>query len=543
MAAPTALELGRSAVADRRWAAAAEWFADAQRDDPSALTVHDLEGWSTALFLRGERNRATEALTTAHDSSLARGDLAGAARAAGVMSIQLLEAGEVAGAGVWGARGMRLAEQLDEANHLGAMVALVPTAFGAMFVGDIADAIRRFDRIAAVADRFGDADLAAHAAFGRGMCLTMQGRVAEGFASLDAAMEPAVAGRLSSLTTCVVVRMTLDVAHRGFDLERAERWTTGFARWCDAQPELVAYTGQAHAYRAELATLHGAWADASAHAARADESLRAGDFTAEYVANYRLAELHRLRGELHAAEDHYRRAARTGWDPQPGLALARLAAGDAAGAQSMIRNAAAGVDDTTRQRLLPAMVRIELAAGDVAAARRAADELAEAARAVPTPLFDAVAALAAARVLHAEGRTSDALGELSTARAAFAAIDAPYGVAQCRLLEGRIRRDADGPDAGRAPLEAARRGFVELGARLDVVAIDALDGQRSVDALTAREIEVLRLVTTGLTNRGVADRLSLSEKTVARHLSNIYGKLRLSSRAAATAWAYQQGIV
>ncbi len=484
-----------------------------------------------------------QALTTAHERYLADEDLVGAARTAGWLALELLEVGEVELSAHWIARGLRLVERLGDVSSVGGFVALVPAAFTAMFVGDLGEAIRRFDEIAAIAERTGDRELAAHAAFGRGKCLTTIGRTSEGFASLDEAMAAVSAGEVSPLTTCMFFRIVLDVWHEGFDLERAQVWTAFFEQWCGEQPELVAYSGQCHAYRAQLFLLHGEWGEASAAANLAEERLRAGDFSAAYVANYQLAELHRLRGEFRAADEHYRRAAETGWSPQPGLALLRLAAGEAGLAQTLIRNSVAGADEATRRRLLPALVEIEVAAGDVAAARTAAGELTALSRSAPTPMLAAIAALAEARVLLAEGDAPGALESVKTASSAWSALDAPYEVARCAVLRGRILLALGESDAAAAQLEAARAVFLDLGARSALTELNMLTGERPTGTLTAREIEVLRLVSTGLTNRGVAGRMSLSEKTVARHLSNIFGKLGLSSRAAATAYAYEHGLI
>ncbi|WP_400999439.1 LuxR C-terminal-related transcriptional regulator [Agromyces sp. GXQ0307] len=540
MGTPTTAELARSAVSDRRWGTASFLFAEAQRAD-EVLSEHDLEEWSTALFLRGERTPAVEVLTRAHDAYFARGDLEHAARTANTISIQLLEAGEVTASAGWMSRSTRLAERLDESSPVVATVALVPAAMAATFMGDLQEAIRRFEFIADVAERHVDEELAAHAAFGRGLSLLKLGRWADGFAELDHAMDAAASGRLAPTSVCLFSRAALDLAHAASDLDRAERWTREFAGWCDAQPELVAYTGQAQAYRGKLALQRGAWAEAEVAAERADRCRRDGDFTAMYVASYLAADLQRLRGALHAAETLYRKAGETGFDPQPGLALALLAGGDVGAAQAMIRAAVAAADAGEMLRLLPAVVRTELAANDVEAARRAGDELARRAGTPRPPLLAAVVDLAEAEVRHAEGRSSDALEALARAESGFSGVGAPDEVARCRLLRGRILRALDDPGF-RAELAAARARFQEVAARLDVDVIDSLLGERTPQALTVRELEVLRLLATGLSNRGIAERLSLSEKTIARHLSNIYGKLGLSSRSAATAYAFRHDL-
>jgi DNA-binding NarL/FixJ family response regulator len=543
MGASAALELARSAVSGRRWREACERFEDARSGAEGELAPADLESFATALFLRGAPRAAADALTAAYEGYQAGDDAAGAARTAGWIALEMLESDDLPSSMNWAARGVRLIHRLGDVDAKGARMALVPAAIAATFAGDIADALRRFDDIAALAQRSSDLELLAVAALGRGKCLTTIGESVDGFASLDAAREFMAADEVSPILPCILSRVMLDVAHEAFDLTRAETWTADFEEWCRAQPELVAYVGQSHASRSRLRLVHGRWDDAESAAIRADECLRAGDFTAAYVSNHQMAELHRLRGELRSAGEHYRRAAATGWDPQPGWSLLRLAEGAISEAQAMIRRSAGGADEATRRRLLPAVVEIELAAGDIAAAERAADDLNALGRKAPTLMLAGLAGFAAALVLHARGDAARALEAVESARASWSEISAPYEAARCRVLQGTILREVDGPDAARVHFDAARAVFIELAARPALAALDDLMGVRTPGILTGRELEVLRLVSTGLTNRGIAERLSLSEKTVARHLSNIFGKLGLSSRAAATAFAYENRLL
>ena len=454
MTASEALALARSAVAAHRWREACELFAEARSTHPEGLTGPDLELLATASLLRGRSAEGLEAMTSAHDLYLADDDTLGAARTAGWLALELLELGDLPLSGTWTSRGLRLVERLEDSDAVGARVSLVPAALTGLFVGNVQEAISKFEQITAVADRIGDRELAALAAFGRGKCLTTIGRTAEGLACLDQAMAAVFAGDVSPLWTCVFYRVVLDVAHEAFDLRRAQLWTSTFDQWCREQPELVAYSGQSHAYRAQLLLLHGEWAEASAAATLSEERLRAGDFASQFVANYQLAELHRLRGEYRAAEDRYQRAAESGWEPQPGLALLRSAEGEFGLAQTMIRRAFSGADEGTRRRLLPALVEIELAAGDIGAARRAQDELNTLRRAWPTPLLVAVAGSCEARMLLAEG---DAAG----ARAAVDAAQVGVGGAGGTVRGGALPRGqrADPSRARRARgVGGARRG-------------------------------------------------------------------------------------
>jgi DNA-binding NarL/FixJ family response regulator len=261
------------------------------------------------------------------------------------------------------------------------------------------------------------------------------------------------------------------------------------------------------------------------------------------AAYYRRAELHRLLGEFAEAEEDYRRASERGASPQPGLALMRLAQGQVPAAAAAIRRETEEANDPpTRARLLPAQVEIMLAAGDAASARTVAEELAGLAGVLDAPLLRAASAHAMGSVLLAEADPRAALGSLRQSLAAWRSLEAPYEAARARVLIGLACRELADEDSAQMELEGARRTFQDLGAKRDLAAVEALlapPAPATAGGLTAREIEVLRLVAAGKSNRTIASELVISEKTVARHVSNIFTKLGLSSRAAATAYAYQ----
>lgn len=309
---------------------------------------------------------------------------------------------------------------------------------------------------------------------------------------------------------------------------------------------MIAFTAQCHSHRAALFLLHGEWDEALAAAENALHRSARGDPAGEYGAAYHLGEVHRLRGDFEAAESTYLRAGRTGFEPQPGMALLRLAQGHVGLAQSLIRSAADGAAPDERRVLLAAVVEIELAAGDVPAARRAVNELRELSADSPMPQLMAIADQAEASVLLAEGDAGAALVVARSAWRTWRDLDAPYEAARCRVLTARSLRMLGDRDAASMEIDAARSTFLALGAQPALSSRELQPTASSSPApggLTTREIEVLRLVAAGKTNRLVAGDLYLSEKTVARHLSNIFGKLGVSSRAAATAFAYEHHLV
>jgi len=265
------------------------------------------------------------------------------------------------------------------------------------------------------------------------------------------------------------------------------------------------------------------------------------------MAFYQRAELHRLRGEIDEAEGDYRRASRSGHNPQPGLALLRLAQGQVDAAQAAIRTV---VDEAqnrvARSRLLFAYVEIMLAGNDVPAARAGADELSEIAANLGAPLLHAIAAQSHGSVLLAEGDTRDAVRTLRRAWAAWQELEAPYEAARVRVLIGHSCREMRDDATAEMEFDAARWVFEKLGATSDlarVVQLSKTAASSPAGGLTGREVQVLVLVAGGATNKSIASELFLSERTVDRHVSNIFAKLGVSSRAAATAYAFKHHLI
>ena len=421
----------------------------------------------------------------------------------------------------------------------------IPEGLAAFYAGDGERAAAAFERAAEFARAFRDADLIALAELGLGQSKIMLGEPDAGLAQLDEVMVAVTAGEVSPIPSGIVYCAMLQSCRLAFDVRRAREWTRALDHWCAERPDMVGFTGQCHAHRAALFLLHGAWDDALAAAEEAQERAARGDPQGLWGAWYQHGEVHRLRGEWAAAESSYERAAASGYEPEPGLALLRLAQGNAALARSLILGAVERVDPAERRGLLAAVVEIQLGVGDVTAARAAADELAALSRSSPMPMLQAIAEQAESAVLLAEG---DARGALTTSRRAWARwrdLDVPYEAARCRVIAARACRALGDEASAAMELDAARVVFVELGARQALAAAEAESSaarHERDDGLSAREVEVLRLVAAGDTNREIARELYLSEKTVERHLSNIFGKLGLSSRSAATAYAFRHGL-
>jgi DNA-binding CsgD family transcriptional regulator len=546
MTLPDGVLRGRDAFARCAWTEACVQFAAA--DHEHSLEPDDLQRLATALYLTGREAESADVWTRTHQESLRRGDTERAVRAAFWLASGLQEHHELARALAWVERAQRLLDESRrdcvEAGYLRLVLAL-----DAVLKADAASAQTLFAEAAAIGERFRDPDLTALGRQGLGRMLLRTGRTQEGMRLLDAAIVAVDAGDVSALAAgdvyCSVIEGCLEV----FDLRRAREWTTALTRWCDAQPDLVPYSGQCLTRRAEILQVQGAWTDASTAAAKACERLlmRAGH-PASGAAFYRCGELCRLRGEFAAAEETYRKASRHGRTPQPGLALLRLAQGQTDAAATAVRLA---IDEArpgpARTRLLPAYAEIMLAAGDVSAARTAAEELTRLAGDLGAPVLLAMAAQARGAVLLAEGDGRAALGVLRQAWTIWQDTEAPYEAARVRVVIGLACRALGDLDAAEMELDAARCVFAQLGAAHDLARVDALDASAlpaaAAHPLSAREREVLRLVAAGKSNRTIAAELFISERTVERHVSNILSKLDLPSRAAATAYAYEHQLV
>jgi DNA-binding NarL/FixJ family response regulator len=540
-------ELARGREAGQRLAWRDAYTSLSVADESGSLVGKDLELLATAAYLLGDVDECRQALQRAHRAYVAAGDPRRAARCVFWVAFTLLLAGDLAPASGWLARAHRLLEpeQRECAEH---GLLLLPAAVQASAAGDYASAEAAAARAAEIGARVGDTDLLTLALHFQGRALVKDGRVREGRALLDEAMVAVVTGEVWPPVAGNIYCSMIDACQEISDLRRAHEWTTALATWWAKQPDMVTFTGQCLVHRAEIMQLHGAWPEALEETKRACERLaHAADKYATGAALYRQAELYRARGDFASAEDAYREASQWGHEAQPGLALFRLAEGKTEAAEASIRRV---VDEATdrlrRAKLLPAHVEIMLAVGDVPAARDAAGELTEIADDYDTPALRAAAGQSLGAVLLADGDARSALGALRRAWDIWRELDAPYEAARVRVLIALGCRALGDEESAALELDAARRVFGELGAAPDVTRVEHLT-RKQTDAeghgLTPRELQVLRLVATGKTNHAIAADLVLAEKTVDRHVTNIFAKLGVSSRAAATAYAYEHRLL
>lgn len=538
------LEQGYQSFHDRAWSAAYAQLSAADQESP--LEPEQVAMLAQAALLIGRESEGAELLTRAHQGFLGGDDAISAARCAFWLGFTYLLNGETAKSNGWLSRAGRILEGQPDCVERGYL--LLPIGFRSFHAGDSVAAHAAFLQAAGFGERFGDKDLVALALQGQGRALIRQGEIVRGVALLDEAMVAVTAGEVSPLNAGGVYCSVLDACGEIFDLKRAHEWTAALDRWCAAQPDLVPYRGHCLVRRSELLQLHGAWQSALEEAHRASQWLSL-PAPKPYVgaAFYQMAELHRLRGNFADAEAAYRHASQWNWNRGPGLALLRLAQNQIPAAVILIRQLAEGVEALAFQaRILDAYVEISLAAEDVNSARSACDELQQVVARYASPYLRAVWSCASGAVLLAENSPLAALDELRQSCAIWCELQAPYEAARARVLMAQACRALGNPEAAAIELAAARQTFQELGAVVDLSRLDQLLSKaehQNKGPLTDRELQVLRLVASGITNRGIARKLSISEKTVARHVSNIFTKLDLNSRSAATAYAYDHDLV
>jgi DNA-binding CsgD family transcriptional regulator len=552
MTAVPPVEQARTAYAGGDWLAAATAYADADAQASEKLTAADLEHWGLAAFLVGRDEESDAARERAHYAFLAEGDADSATRVAITLGITLSVRGEQARAGGWFGRVQSVIDEHGMADSVWPLYLRITTGMYLLFGAQPQAAVDHFTALLADAERFrDDAELHMFIRNGLGRALVACGRVGEGLARLDEVMvcvttQTGISPQWIGLMYCGVVS-----ACRGcFDVQRASEWTAVLSRWCADQPGLVPYRGQCLIHRSEVLQLHGAWPDARTELERVFALFGDGRRDlAVAMAHYQRGELHRLRGEEAAAEASFREAAECGYDPQPGLALLRTAQGEVDTAWAAIKRALSESSNAhdARVRLLPPYVDVALAVGDRAAAADAAAELTAAAVSQASAYLEAAAAFAVGEVRLAAGNASEALPPLRSALAGWQSVGATYDAARCRVSLGLACRAMGDDESAELELDAARATFEQLGAEPDRRRAERLSARPRTEAsaspLTARESQVLRLVATGATNRAIAGQLYLSEKTVARHVANIFLKLGVSSRAAATAYAFEHRIV
>jgi ATP/maltotriose-dependent transcriptional regulator MalT len=535
------LDHGRACVRQEAWRDAYEALSRARISEE--LDAADLEDLASAAYMLGRDDEYVTALEAAHQAHLEASRVVEAARAGFWIGHSFLFRGQPSLASGWFATSARLLDELGvdcvERGYL-----MIPVWLQQMGSGDWESGLATAAEAARTADRFADPDLQALARDEQARALVMMGRVSEGLRFADELLVTAASGGLSPMVRGILYCNTIIFCRDAHQIAPARAWTDALTAWCDARPQMVAHNGLCLVHRAELLGLRGAWDEAAAEAETAATRFHEGMLNQAVIglARYVTGEAHRVRGDWASAEAAFREAARLGCDPQPGLALLRLGQGRVSAAVGAVRRAVTEeTDQLRRAALLPAYIEIMLAADDLEAARTALDQLGRIASSHPSDLIDATVEHAKAAVALAAGDAETALRSGRSAFRGWTALGAPYDAARSRLLVAAACRSLGDGDSHALELEAAELTFRAIGARPALAMMrDAAGSGR--DGLSGRELEVLRLLARGSSNREIAAELVISEHTVARHLQNMFAKIGVGSRAAAAAYAFEHGL-
>jgi ATP/maltotriose-dependent transcriptional regulator MalT len=508
--------------------------------DLAGLAAEELEALADAAWMVCRLEESIATRQQAYVRYLETPESRPAARVAWRLFWDHLYRGDTVVAMGWLRRARRhLAAMPEEAEH--GFVALADAEL-ALNRGSLHQAEASARDAVEVGDRHGAQGIVALGLTLQGRILIAQGRHDEGCASLDEAMTLVLSGQLddyfAGAVYCIVIAECREIA----DIGRGSEWTEAARTWCASLPATTPFHGICRVHRGEILCLRGAWDEAEAEIRTASDELAVFKPRSAAEAFAALGELCRRRGDYKGAEDAFRRAHELGGDPQPGLALVRLAQGHAAAASTALGGA---LSDTStppmrRAQLLAAQVEVALTTGDIALARAAAGELCSIADVLDRPAAYARANLARGAVRLANQDAGGAMADLRAACTIWYDLGLPYEEAQTQLLIGAAAKELGDEEGALLAIRAACAGFERLGARADLRRATAwLDRPPRPAGLTARELDVLRLLAAGKTNQQIAAELVISGHTAGRHVQNIYTKLGVSSRAAATAFAVE----
>jgi tetratricopeptide (TPR) repeat protein len=473
------LAAGREALQRHAWREAFEQLRGADAAEP--LPPADLELLAEAAWWVGRLDDSIAVRERTHAAYLGRGDRRRAGFLALLLGHDYFAKGKASQANGW----MRRAEQYLAAEQDSIEYGHLLRARG-LLAKDPDEALAHARASHELATRLGDRDLAALELQEQGRLLVAKGELAGGLALLEDAAMTAVSGALGPFATGDIFCNAIDVCRRLADYGRASEWTDAASQWCDRQG-ILGFPGMCRVSRAGILRLRGALADAAREATNACEELRPYDMGATSQAFYELGEVRLRMGDLTAAEEAFRQAHEMGRDPQPGLALLRLAEGKVEAARTAIRSALADEsrDRLARSHLLPAQVEIALASGDLEGARAAADELEAIAAVYGTPALEAVAQCMRGQHQLAVGDEAGALRSLRAGCRRWQELDAPYETARARMALAAVYRAAGDPETAALELAAARSAFERLGTVRDVAR--AVEAQASAAPAHAAE--------------------------------------------------------
>ncbi|MCP2635984.1 LuxR C-terminal-related transcriptional regulator [Microbacterium sp. HD4P20] len=529
------VDAGRSAYAASDWSTALERLAAARAAGEGDIDIDDIARMARAAWLL---IRIPESIALAEEVFRGYCDLdrhADAAMTALELSLRWLIKGDMTVGTAWLNRARRLLADLPEGPANAYLLYLEASV--EMMNGRDMWAGGHIAQLSDLARRYPEPAIVSLSMVVRGVAELRSGDTAHAFALLDEAMLPVLAGGISAEWAGDIYCTIIHVCHELADFRRMEDWTRATETWCSQFGSDAIYTGICRVHRLELRSVRGDWSDAEALLAHESGRLVAGNPWVAGEGFYQLGEIRRLRGDAGGAREAFELARSSGIDPQPGEALLALSEGDTLGARTTIEQSLDYRDPMARVRLLRAGVEIALASGDRSGAGAYAAELRAAATRYGSPGFHAWLAHAEGMLAVADRDPAGALDALRRAESAFVTDRQPYEVARVLLLTAEAHALAGDEHAATA---ARTRGHGILDRLRAPVGQPASPEPVVTGPLTAREGEVLALVAEGAANREVAARLFISEKTVGRHLANVYLKIGVGSRTAAAAWWHAQ---
>lgn len=529
------LSTAREAYARGEWGSAHRDLARART--LGHLSTEDLDLLGSTQWWVGEVSESLAVSEEVYHRYQDGGDLPQAAMKALNLGLLWFVRGELVIASGWASRARRLLAALPECLEDGYLLYL--DASIALDLNDVEPTRRAALRLAELGRRLQTSELTSFSLVLSGLAETWQGDPSLGFAQLDEAMLPVLAGQLPPEWAGDIYCTVMHICHTLADLPRMRAWTDATEQWCRQFQGEVVYSGICRVHRLQLLCVEGHWEQAEEAIERSGSELIDRNNWVAGAAYHQLGEIRRLRGDAAGAQDAYDQARRLGTDPQPGESLLRHAAGHTEQAWAGLCAALAERDRPAGAGLLRAGVALALDLGRQDEAERLCAELEATAATFRTTGFRAWAAHARGMVLVAQGRFAEALPVLHSAAAGYGALHARYEGALIRELLCGAHLGLGEAEAAAAAKAQALAVFRSLGAGPDA---GRLDGGPLPGGLTAREADVLSLITSGASTKEAAQALFISQKTVSRHLANLFAKIGVSSRTAAAAWAHEHGL-
>jgi DNA-binding CsgD family transcriptional regulator len=531
----------RAAYARRDWSAARLGLLSARTTNDLELRV--LDALAEAMWWLGNIPESLSVAEELYRGLAGSGDHPAAAMKAIILSLQWGSRGDLMVASGWLNRARRLLQDLPEGPEHGYLLYL-ESAMSLDLEEDPGPAWAAAARLDALAHRLADPTLGCLARVLAGLAGVRAGRTEDGFSELDEAMLPVLAGDVAPVWSGDIYCTVIHLCHQLGDLARMRAWTDALEHWTASQSATFLYTGVARIHELQLVSAEGGWDAVEREMGASSENLVDAHGWMAGAGYYELGEVRRLRGNSAGALAAYRRAREVGVDPQPGEALLHHATGDGTLALNQLRAALGESLLLDRTRLLLPAAELALDQREPLLAETLTAELEETAARFAAAGIQAWACQARGAVLLAIGRPREAMPFLDAAARTYRGQRARYRMARIHELLGACRRDLGQTGAAEADLATALAIYRQLGAIPDAARlVSATSGGTARGGLTARECEVLALISTGASNRQVAEALVISEKTVGRHLANIFGKIGVTTRTAAAGWAREHGLL